>query len=92
MVIFIIVYFIGAIVELVCDYFINKAILIEILSGDHLMEETMRLIKARRLRYKFVFILMRALFWPIPFVLGTIWEIINKKHKSKDFVEYFCIK
>ena len=92
MVIFIIVYFIGAIVELVCDYFINKAILIEILSGDHLMEETMRLIKARRLRYKFVFILMRALFWPISIIVRTIWEIINKKHKSKDFVEYFCIK
>lgn len=92
MVIFIIVYFIGAIVELVCDYFINKGMLNEILSGNHLMVETMKLIKMRRLRYKFVFILMRAIFWPIPIVVGTIWEIINKKHNFKDFVEYFGLK
>lgn len=92
MVIFIIVYFVMAIVELVCDYFINKAMLNEILSGDHLMKENMELIKIRRLRYKFVLILMRALFWPVAIVGGTIWEIINKKHNSKDFVEYFGLK
>lgn len=92
MVIFIVVYFVMAIVELVCDYFINKAMLDEILSGNHLMEENMRLIKIRRLRYKRKNILMRAIFWPISIVGGTIWEIINKKHISKDFVEYFGLK
>lgn len=90
MVIFIIVYFVGVIVELVCDYIINKAMLNEILSGNHLMVETMRLIRVRRLRYRFVFILMRALFWPISIIGGTIWEIVKKKHNFKDFVEYFC--
>jgi len=90
MVIFIIVYFVGAIVELVCDYIINKAMLNEILSGNHLMVETMKLIRVRRLRYRFIYVLMRALFWPISIVGGTIWEIITKKHNFKDFVDYFC--
>lgn len=85
MVIFIVVYCIGLIYELCWDYKINKVLLNEILSGNYLMEDQMKLIKLRRFRYKFSFILLRAILWPVAEIYSWIYYVILKKKSILDY-------